>query len=300
MNLIDPQKDFIYFKNIWEHKGKDSTQHSLEIWDKRANEWEKELESNNDFKQSLTQRVEACRDFLISKGLLGNNDHVLDIGCGTGRFVAEFAKTSNSATGLDISPNMVKLAERYSKDHNITNTSFLAGDFKAIDIQEYNWQKKFDLVFASITPAIGTYECLEKMDQISKGYCFNSSFINWQDDIQNNIAKELFNLNEHTTNKNHMKWFYSLFNLLLFMGYLPITDYYKKNRTEKLKLDDLSIHYYAKPYFKKDSEQQNQEIYNLVQKYLLSMTDKDGYFTRNTQHWYGWILWNVNERRILF
>lgn len=300
MNLIDVEKDFMYFKNIWESKGRDSAKHSMELWNKRAEEWEKELDSNAEFKQSLSQRVDSCCDYLLSKGLLQPDQDVLDIGCGTGRFVVEFAKRTHSASGLDLSPNMIRLAEDYSKEQNITNTSFFACDFKSLDVGEYGWHKKFDLVFTSITPAIGTYDCLEKLGCISKGYCFNSSFIHRQDDVQDRISRDVFRSEGHHSKRSHMKWYYSLFNLLLFMGYLPVSDYYKQDRMERIRLDELSVYYYAKPYFRENADKENERIRQQVYDYLRLGADKEGYFIRNTRHWYGWILWNVNERKVLF
>lgn len=43
---------------------------------------------------------------------IGPNDEVLELGCGTGRFVVEFAPRVRSLTGIDLSPAMLAEAER--------------------------------------------------------------------------------------------------------------------------------------------------------------------------------------------
>ena len=44
---------------------------------------------------------------------LGNNDkNVLEIGCGTGLFTAELVKTRNKITAIDISPNLISIAQQ--------------------------------------------------------------------------------------------------------------------------------------------------------------------------------------------
>lgn len=299
MKIVNIEKDFEYFKNIWEHKNT-LNNHTSKNWDKRADEWKEELTHNNEFRESLTDRVKASCKFLHSKGLLKSNDSIIDIGCGTGRFVAEFAKTSKFAMGLDISNNMLDLAKSYANENNLTNTNFICCDFKSLDIKKLNLEKKFDLVFTSITPAINTYKSLHRMEEICKGYCFNSSFINWQDSIEDEIAQNIFNLDEYPYKKNHMHWYYSLFNLLLLMGYLPVTEYFKQNRTEKIKLDNLSIHYYTKSYTKENNNLDIEDLKTKIYNYLSKKTDSNGYFTRSTQRWYGWLLWDINTKKILF
>lgn len=48
-------------------------------------------------------------------GRIGERDHVLDLGCGTGRFTLPIAKKAASVTGLDLSPAMLEQAADKAK-----------------------------------------------------------------------------------------------------------------------------------------------------------------------------------------
>ena len=83
----------------------------------------------------------AIRDINISEG-----NHILDLGCGTGRNAALMAKyigTNGSITGMDISPDMEK--QFLSKFEAGKQVSFVN---QRVD-QPFDLGKKFDIVFIS-------------------------------------------------------------------------------------------------------------------------------------------------------
>ena len=53
---------------------------------------------------------------------------VLDFGCGVGRLALAFARYAEEVTGLDISPEMLRLARSHANDRGITNARFLQSD----------------------------------------------------------------------------------------------------------------------------------------------------------------------------
>lgn len=61
---------------------------------------------------------------------------ILDIGCGSGIYANKLAKDGYIVTGIDVAPNMIKLAREYSED--INNPTYLVEDF--LDMED----KKFD------------------------------------------------------------------------------------------------------------------------------------------------------------
>ena len=85
-------------------------------------------------------RVQATADFLRKHGLLDADMDVIDIGCGPGRFVAEFAKTAHYVEGTDLSPKMLEYAAEYAASQGIHNVSFIPCDFKQLDIDEMGWR----------------------------------------------------------------------------------------------------------------------------------------------------------------
>jgi len=94
---------------------------------------------------------------------------VLDIGCGSGRYVIEFAKRGAAqVVGLDFAPNMVALARQYAVEHSVLDRChFTVGDFMEVD---------FDQQF-NICVAIGVFDYvaqprpfLEKMRSLANEY----------------------------------------------------------------------------------------------------------------------------------
>ena len=55
-------------------------------------------------------------------------DRVLDVCCGTGDQAIHYAQRSITATGVDLSPNMIRLAERRKRKLGLGNVSFQIAD----------------------------------------------------------------------------------------------------------------------------------------------------------------------------
>ncbi|MEG2174783.1 MAG: class I SAM-dependent methyltransferase, partial [Oscillospiraceae bacterium] len=220
-DCFNPKRDHAYFQEIWEYKQPNGFQHSVELWDKRADVWAKELAHDGSFRQDVDDRVARVAAYLRGHGLLGPRSSVIDIGCGPGRFVVEFAKTAERAQGLDLSPRMAEIAGEYAQSVGVKNASFFFGDFKKMNVEEQGLKKQFDLVFTSITPAISTVESLRKLMEMSCGHCFNSCCIEWWDELEEKVAQQVFAQQNKPRPYWGRRWFYSLFNFLWLEGYFP-------------------------------------------------------------------------------
>ena len=170
-------------------------QHRAELkerWDGKATSWEQELRSNEEKRQHHENRILSTIDWLETFGLFRGDCDVADIGCGPGRFVAEFAKKSRYAVGLDISPKMIEYGANYAREQRMDNAEFFVEDFASMDIVARGWEKRFDLAFSSITPAIRGKEGLENLMAISRKWCFNSCFVNFSNELHKDIMNDLF------------------------------------------------------------------------------------------------------------
>jgi len=67
---------------------------------------------------------------LVDAGLIGTDDTVLDIGCGTGKSTRDAARlaASGSAAGIDLSARMLERAREQSEAEGLTNVTFVQGD----------------------------------------------------------------------------------------------------------------------------------------------------------------------------
>jgi ubiquinone/menaquinone biosynthesis C-methylase UbiE len=55
-------------------------------------------------------------------------DTVLEIGCGTGRNIKLLSKAAGKVYGIDVSPKMLKLAEKVKKKHGLSNVELVCSD----------------------------------------------------------------------------------------------------------------------------------------------------------------------------
>lgn len=289
------EQEIMHFKKIWESRRPGfSVDHTKEAWNERAHEWIKELKEKPR-QESSRQRVEATVDYLHARGLLNQEQDVIDIGCGPGRFVAAFAKTARHVVGTDLSGQMLEYGMQYASELGIANTSYVEADFQTADIDDLGWRGRFDLVFSSITPAISGSSGLQKLMDISRGWCFNSCFVHFEDELEKELIESLSGKKRRIVWNGHWHWFYSLFNLLLLEGYYPETSYYKETRHETVAADEETAGLYAKRLEKACGKEQWISDAAILE-YLKKQADKDGFLVRSNTCWYGWILWDVRHK----
>ena len=94
-----------------------------------------DLESASKTKET----IEAEANFIINATVMGKGKEVLDIGCGPGLYVREFAKTGAMVTGIDISDRSINYANQNIKpmypNTRFTKMNYLNMDFKdAFDV----------------------------------------------------------------------------------------------------------------------------------------------------------------------
>ena len=262
-------------------------------WDSQADEWDKKYRREEE-REEHQVRIRAVSAWLRQRGLLGPEQDVADIGCGPGRFAAEFAKTARSVTGVDISPKMTKYGEEWCKELGLSNTSFQTVDFANADVAALGWERKFDLAFSSITPAIATLQGLENLMKISRGWCFNASFVYRDNPLHTDIMHSLFDREPKKNKTTHSHWFYELFSLLWFRGYYPETQYYTQFKSIRLEANEETARRLTR--FLLEEDEVTDETVRKVQKYLEEHADDQGFVTEDSECHFGWILWNVEDR----
>jgi SAM-dependent methyltransferase len=83
-------------------------------------------------------------------------ERVLDMACGTGRHSHELARRGFEVVGVDISPDLLAIAEADAEAESLS-ASFLAADLRQLDFDE-----EFDLVLNLNDGAIGYFETEEE------------------------------------------------------------------------------------------------------------------------------------------
>lgn len=285
---------FDYYRSLWEHKkNRSGLSHTKKAWNERADEWAQELGSDSAMSGVTGQRVWEAVRILTAKGILQPEANVIDIGCGPGRFVAEFARKVRHVTGTDISPRMLQLGSEYCQEQGIANITFTACDFKNTSAEEMGWEGRFDLVFSCMTPAVSSYGSLEKMIAMSRGYCYNTCCIDSKSRLEAEIAR-ILNL-QNTRPFWNRDWFYSLLNLVWLLGYYPETDYYTLDYTEPRRITENMVRDKLKRMC--PGQEFSDERIELVCT-RLSEQSENGIFTDICTNRYGTVLWDTRIMRL--
>ncbi len=103
-------------------------------------------------------------NFLVDNHL-GENDSVLEIGCGTGYYTIYAAQRCNDVTAIDLSAKMIRIANKKIQKKGIENVRLMTGDFSKV-----NFGRKFDKVL-----------CIGVLDYMKDA----SSFLKRCNDISN-------------------------------------------------------------------------------------------------------------------
>jgi SAM-dependent methyltransferase len=96
--------------------------------------------------------VDRALAMLGAKG----GERVLDMACGTGRHSHELARRGFDVVGVDISPDLLAIAEADAEAESLSAT------FLAADLRELDFDREFDLVLNLNDGAIGYFETEEE------------------------------------------------------------------------------------------------------------------------------------------
>ena len=284
------ETDLSYFIRLHNENSVGTPSHTRDKWDRRAERWEKEynaagIDTPND-------RVGSAADYLRSRGLLGPDCDVADIGCGPGRFAAAFAETARSVTGFDLSERMIHYAAEHVKRLGLDNVSFRVCDFQTLDIEAEGLAGRFDLVFSSVTPAIHGMNGLEKIMKMSRAFCCDITHISSENDLESRIMRELFRRERPRLWDG--RWLYSLFNVLFLSGYCPEVTYYQREKKCRVR-PDLA---YAERFMEQmlPTGERTEKNAARICDWLRENADADGLVEEVSNTLYGRTLWDVRMK----
>lgn len=257
-------------------------------WDKSAEHWEHERMNN----RKGDYRMKGAIKLLTEKGILTNSTSLCDIGCGPGRFAAEFGKVCKNVVGLDISSKMISYGVEHIKREGLANVKLKTCDFENMDIRKEGFYRAFDIVFASFTPAIHDLNSLVKAIEMSKGYCCLITHLDGSYQFRNRIMEEVFGrtLTPRWTGKS----FYTIFNELFLMGYNPQTSYDTRIQENVVIPDNEYVEYIMEHMLNED--EQTVENRDKIFKWIKNNCDENGSIIDNSSYTYGTIIWDVRNK----
>lgn len=253
------------------------------MWDRMSSEYGKEHTRGS----SRESEVKNLITMLIDRGLLDKNARVLDIGCGTGRMSAPFTKHGAHVVALDFSQGMLdRLRESVAPD-TADRIEIVEANWEEIDLRERGWEHSFDLVFASMTPAICTPDSFLKLVSASRFGCY---FRGWAGKRKDSLLEEVW---AHLLGEPmpRMGWDIVLaFNLLHAMDFSPIIEF-QDVCWERKEPIDKAAQFFAD--FFRDLVSDNEEILKKRIVGYLQAVAEDGLVIRRTEGRTGAMTWKV-------
>ncbi|MFT4302621.1 MAG: class I SAM-dependent methyltransferase, partial [Desulfovibrio sp.] len=129
-----------------------------EYWNARARTFPRFEEGDQTYEAGMLQRIkDAGVDF--------SGKSVLDVGSGSGMYTLRLARMAQSVTALDVSDEMLRLLQDDATTMGITNITTVHSGWDDFDASQ-----RFDIVFASMTPAIDSDESREKLMRAASGW----------------------------------------------------------------------------------------------------------------------------------
>jgi SAM-dependent methyltransferase len=107
-------------------------------------------------KRPWADRTEAEVDRALAMLGATGSERVLDLACGTGRHSLELARRGFSVVGVDISPDLLAIAESDATAQSLDAT------FVEVDLRELDFHNAFDLVLNLNDGAVGYFETEEE------------------------------------------------------------------------------------------------------------------------------------------
>ncbi|AKN32789.1 cyclopropane-fatty-acyl-phospholipid synthase [Clostridium carboxidivorans P7] len=274
--------DSLVFEKMWNECERKNLSISKKFWDLRAEEFNKII--NNNDKEENMELVK----FLTSKHILNKDSSILDVGCGVGKHSLQFSKYAKNIIGIDISSKMIEYAIQNMKDMSIDNIEYKVETWQSLNLDDYNWRKKFDLVFASMTPAINSKDTLLKMIEASKRYCFMSGFVYRNDNIKNQLREKILG-KDKSYNKKFENNIYYAFNILWNMGIHAEIQYKSVQWNKEWDLSK-AIEVYTLQF--EDLGIENSK--DIIKSYLESISD-NGKIKDSVNAKVAWMLWKKDE-----
>lgn len=114
---------------------------------------------------SMSKDVQTILSWAEQKGVVYKNASVLDIGSGTGTFSIPLALLGAHVTAIDPSSKMLEILHEDALNVGVSSITTSQSDWNAFEVTE-----PYDIVIASMTPAIHDTPTITKMINASKKY----------------------------------------------------------------------------------------------------------------------------------
>ncbi|ERP30829.1 class I SAM-dependent methyltransferase [Chitinivibrio alkaliphilus] len=225
---------------------------------------------------------------LVDQGIIFPGAKVLDIGCGPGSHGIFFAEAGCEVVAVDISEKMIERFESEIPAHLTSQVECRVCNWHEMDPDQEKFTRAFDLVFANMTPAIGSADDLMRLIHCSRGWCHWAGWAGVRRDfLMEDIRRELSIGNQGAFEGNALY----VFNLLVSKGYFPDLSFTERNFTRDVSVEKMTEQ--AAAILSTESHIPAEELRPRIATYLRSIAC-DGVIQRKSMGRSGAMRWAIN------
>lgn len=156
---------------------------------------------------------------------------VLDIGAASGVFSIPFAEKGANVTAIEPSPELTMMLEKNSMNYSV-HVNIIQKPFEEISTDKHN--QSYDLVFASMCPAMKDWEMVEKALSFAKKFCYISMMAGPKENHLMDELLPIIDIEPREIGSSDMAY---LLQLLYVNGYSYQTIIEKQMKTIKIDID---------------------------------------------------------------
>ena len=253
------------------------------LWNRMAFEYGKETMRNSSPERETEELVSTLED----RGLLQAGYRVLDIGCGAGGKAIAFAKRGAEVVALDFSEKMLERLRASVPAELAGGIQPVEADWEEVDLKKHGWEGSFDLVFASMTPAVRTPESFLKLHRASRRGCY---FRGWAGRRRDFLLADLWRHLKGEPMPPMCGDIVVAFNLLYAMGLSPGVEF-DEVAWEKYEPVERASEF-LKVFFAAVTDLSEDELGRRIDGHLASVA-RDGQVVRRTAGRTGTMIWEV-------
>jgi len=282
------QENSRYWADFWHQStrsGKNRGPMQAGFWDNMSGRFARERSEEREDK-----RLKTVLDLLGHTSLKIGGAEVLDIGAGTGSLSIPLARMGAKVTAVDFSAEMLKKLNQRATEENVSLERTVLKSWDEIDLDAEGFRNRFDLVIASMTPAVRCPETFNLMLGAAKGVCYYSGWVNrvW-DPAYYETYRLLFN--DEFREGSH--GFYLPFMYLYMKGYRPTVsirqDVWKGDETVDEMVDTVSGFFSV-------TKDIDEKMKNRIREYFLTKAN-DGKYASVTTATTGMMVWDMRARK---
>ncbi|PYE43236.1 class I SAM-dependent methyltransferase [Paenibacillus barcinonensis] len=120
------------------------------------------------------QRAARIMGWIENQGVTFEGASVLDVGAASGIFTIPFAEKGATVTAVEPSALLISLMKETIPAELQNNITIVSERFEEISIQDKGWDKQYDIVFASMCPAMSDWETIEQAINCARKYVYVS------------------------------------------------------------------------------------------------------------------------------